>query len=106
VFAALVVGSGARTTIPIGGPICWCWRVGRKAIAVLARQMAAAHLEGGEKGKLRFDRLQLTDAGDGRTGPILTGCSKATSAPSLATGGRMAARGRLADWWTGSRSPE
>ena len=62
----------------------------------LSRQLAAAHLAGGEKGKPRYDFDALTDAAGGHW-HILTGCRKGHVRRALATGGPDAAAAALAD---------
>ncbi|MEO8813984.1 MAG: error-prone DNA polymerase [Mycobacterium sp.] len=62
----------------------------------LSRQLAAAHLAGGEKGRPRFDFDALGDAADGHW-QILTGCRKGHVRHALATGGPDAAATALAD---------
>ena len=62
----------------------------------LSRQLAAAHLAGGEKGKLRYDFDALTEAAGGHW-HILTGCRKGTVRQALSEGGPEAAKRALAD---------
>lgn len=62
----------------------------------LSRQLAAAHLAGGEKGKPRFDIDTLTEAADGHW-HILTGCRKGHVRQALSEGGPDAAARALAD---------
>ena len=62
----------------------------------LSRQLAAAHLAGGEKGKLRYDFEALTEAAGGHW-HILTGCRKGAVRQSLSQGGPEAAKLALAD---------
>ncbi|MCV7030166.1 error-prone DNA polymerase [Mycobacterium sherrisii] len=62
----------------------------------LSRQLAAAQLAGGEKGKLRFDIDTLTEAAGGHW-HILTGCRKGHVRQALSEGGPSAAERALAD---------
>jgi error-prone DNA polymerase len=62
----------------------------------LSRQLAAAHLAGGEKGKPRYDYDALTEAADGHW-HILTGCRKGHVRQALSTGGPDAAAAALVD---------
>ncbi|HEU0191812.1 MAG TPA: error-prone DNA polymerase [Mycobacterium sp.] len=62
----------------------------------LSRQLAAAHLAGGQKGVLRYDLDALADAADGHW-HILTGCRKGHVRRALATGGPDAAAAALTD---------
>ncbi|HUO40134.1 MAG TPA: error-prone DNA polymerase [Mycobacterium sp.] len=62
----------------------------------LSRQLAAAHLAGGEKGKPRYDYDVLTQAAGGHW-HILTGCRKAHVRQALSDGGPEAAGKALAD---------
>ena len=62
----------------------------------LSRQLAAAHLAGGEKGKLRYDFDALTEAAGGHW-HILTGCRKGHVRQALSEGGPDAAERALAD---------
>lgn len=62
----------------------------------LSRQLAAAHLAGGEKGKLRYDFDALTEAAGGHW-HILTGCRKGHVRQALSDGGPDAAARALAD---------
>ncbi len=62
----------------------------------LSRQLAAAHLVGGEKGKPRYDYDALTEAAGGHW-HILTGCRKGHVRQALSTGGPDAAAAALAD---------
>ncbi|EUA06829.1 putative pHP domain protein [Mycobacterium xenopi 4042] len=67
----------------------------------LSRQLAAAHLAGGEKGKPRFDFDALTEAAGGHW-HILTGCRKGHVRQALSDGGRTRPQKRWPTWWTGS----
>ncbi|MDT5218834.1 MAG: error-prone polymerase, partial [Mycobacterium sp.] len=62
----------------------------------LSRQLAVAHLAGGEKGKLSYDFEALTEAAGGHW-HILTGCRKGTVRRALSEGGPEAAKLALAD---------
>ncbi|ETB36241.1 DNA polymerase, partial [Mycobacterium avium subsp. paratuberculosis 10-5975] len=62
----------------------------------LSRQLAAAHLAGGEKGKPRYDLDALTEAAGGHW-HILTGCRKGHVRQALSDGGPDAAARALAD---------
>ena len=62
----------------------------------LSRQLAAAHLAGGEKGKPRYDYDALTEAAGGHW-HILTGCRKGHVRQALSAGGPDAAAAALAD---------
>ena len=62
----------------------------------LSRQLAAAHLAGGEKGRPRYDYDALTEAAGGHW-HILTGCRKGHVRQALSTGGPDAAAAALAD---------
>src|ERR1700733_2732385 len=89
--------SGARTEKPDPpGPHLLVLARGPEGYRRLSRQLAAAHLAGGEKGKLRFDFDALTEAADGHW-HILTGCRKGHVRQALSGGGPDAARRALAD---------
>ena len=62
----------------------------------LSRQLASAHLAGGEKGKPRYDYDALTEAAGGHW-HILTGCRKGHVRQALSDGGPEAAGKALAD---------
>ena len=62
----------------------------------LSRQLAAAHLAGGEKGKPRYDYDALTEAADGHW-HILTGCRKGHVRQALSADGPDAAAAALVD---------
>src|SRR6201991_1885613 len=98
VFGAdLSLGPGARTDDPDPvGPHLLVLARGPEGYRRLSRQLAAAHLAGGEKGKLRFDFDALADAAGGHW-HILTGCRKGHVRSALATGGPEAASAALAD---------
>ncbi len=63
---------------------------GQEGYRRLSRQIAAAHLAGGEKGKLQYDFDALTEAAAGHW-QILTGCRKGHVRKALETGGIDAA---------------
>src|SRR5580693_386291 len=95
--AELSLGSGARTDDPDpAGPHVLVLARGPEGYRRLSRQLAAAHLAGGEKGKLRFDFDALADAAGGHW-HILTGCRKGHVRSALAAGGPDAAVAALAD---------
>jgi error-prone DNA polymerase len=95
--AELSLGPGARTDEPDpAGPHLLVLARGSEGYRRLSRQLAAAHLAGGEKGKLRFDFDALTEAAGGHW-HILTGCRKGHVRRALATGGLDAASAALAD---------
>ncbi len=95
--AELSLGSGARTDDPDpAGPHLLVLARGPEGYRRLSRQLAAAHLAGGEKGKLRFDYDALTEAADGHW-HILTGCRKGHVRSALSAGGPDAASVALAD---------
>jgi error-prone DNA polymerase len=95
--AELSLGSGARTDDPDpAGPHLLVLARGPEGYRRLSRQLAAAHLAGGEKGKPRFDFDALTDAAGGHW-HILTGCRKGHVRRALATGGPDAAAAALTD---------
>jgi len=90
-------GAGARTDDPDpAGPHLLVLARGPEGYRRLSRQLAAAHLAGGEKGKPRFDFDALTDAAGGHW-HILTGCRKGHVRSALAAGGPDAASAALAD---------
>lgn len=62
----------------------------------LSRQISAAHLAGGEKGKPRYDFDTLTEAAGGHW-HVLTGCRKGHVRQALSQGGPEAAEKALAD---------
>ncbi len=62
----------------------------------LSRQLAAAHLAGGQKGRPRYDYDALTEAAGGHW-HILTGCRKGHVRQALSAGGPEAAAAALAD---------
>ncbi|MCW4352485.1 error-prone DNA polymerase [Hoyosella sp. YIM 151337] len=67
---------------------------GQEGYRRLSRQLAEAHLAGGEKGKPRYDIDRLTDAAQGHW-QILTGCRKGHVRKALAHGGPESAEHAL-----------
>ncbi|MBX7455896.1 error-prone DNA polymerase [Mycolicibacterium sp. 3033] len=95
--AELSLGGGSRTDDPDPpGPHLLVLARGPEGYRRLSRQLAAAHLAGGEKGVLRYDYDALTDAAGGHW-QILTGCRKGHVRRALSTGGPDAAAAALAD---------
>ncbi len=95
--AELSLGSGARTEQPDPpGPHLLVLARGPEGYRRLSRQLAAAHLAGGEKGKPRYDFDALTEAAGGHW-HILTGCRKGHVRQALSEGGPDAAGRALAD---------
>ncbi|OBH59005.1 error-prone DNA polymerase, partial [Mycobacterium mantenii] len=95
--AELSLGPGARTEQPDPpGPHLLVLARGAEGYRRLSRQLAAAHLAGGEKGKPRYDVDALTEAAGGHW-HILTGCRKGHVRQALSQGGRPAAERALAD---------
>ncbi|PQM46630.1 Error-prone DNA polymerase [Mycobacterium talmoniae] len=95
--AELSLGSAARTEHPDPpGPHLLVLARGPEGYRRLSRQLAAAHLAGGEKGKLRFDLDALANAAGGHW-QILTGCRKGHVRQALTDGGPDAAATALAD---------
>jgi len=95
--AELSFAPGARTDQPDPpGPHLLVLARGPEGYRRLSRQLAAAHLAGGEKGKPRFDFDALTDAAGGHW-HILTGCRKGHVRQALSEGGPEAAARVLAD---------
>lgn len=95
--AELSLGGGTRTDVPDPpGPHLLVLARGPEGYRRLSRQLAAAHLAGGEKGVLRYDFDALTDAAGGHW-QILTGCRKGHVRQSLSAGGPEAAAAALAD---------
>jgi error-prone DNA polymerase len=89
--------SSARTDQPDPpGPHLLVLARGPEGYRRLSRQLAAAHLAGGEKGRPRYDLDALTEASGGHW-HILTGCRKGHLRRALATGGPDAAATALAD---------
>ncbi len=88
---------GARTEVPDPpGPHLLVLARGPEGYRRLSRQLAAAHLAGGEKGKPRYDFDALTEAAGGHW-HILTGCRKGHVRQALSSGGPDAAGRALAD---------
>ncbi|CAM4409312.1 error-prone DNA polymerase [Mycobacterium senriense] len=95
--AELSLGAGARTEQPDPpGPHLLVLARGAEGYRRLSRQLAAAHLAGGEKGKPRYDVDALTEAAGGHW-HILTGCRKGHVRQALSDGGPAAAERALAD---------
>src|SRR5690349_3040330 len=95
--AELSLGPGARTEQPDPpGPHLLVLARGAEGYRRLSRQLAAAHLAGGEKGKPRYDFDALTEAAGGHW-HILTGCRKGHVRQALSEGGPPAAGRALAD---------
>ncbi len=94
--AELSLGPGARTESPDPpGPHLLVLARGPEGYRRLSRQLAAAHLAGGEKGKPRYDVDALTEAAGGHW-HILTGCRKGHVRQALSRGPEAAERA-LAD---------
>ena len=95
--AELSLSDTARTESPDPpGPHLLVLARGPEGYRRLSRQLAAAHLAGGEKGRLRYDYDTLTEAAGGHW-QILTGCRKGHVRQALSTGGPGAAGDALAD---------
>src|SRR5690349_11463062 len=95
--AELSLGPGARTEQPDPpGPHLLVLARGAEGYRRLSRQLAAAHLAGGEKGKPRYDFDALTEAAGGHW-HILTGCRKGHVRQAFSEGGPEAAATALAD---------
>ncbi len=95
--AELSLGGGSRTDEPDPpGPHLLVLARGAEGYRRLSRQLASAHLAGGEKGKLHYDFDALSEAADGHW-HILTGCRKGHVRQALSTGGPEAAAAALAD---------
>jgi error-prone DNA polymerase len=95
--AELSLGGGARTDVPDPpGPHLLVLARGPEGYRRLSRQLAAAHLAGGEKGSPRYDFDALTEAADGHW-HILTGCRKGHVRQAFSSGGPEAAAEALAD---------
>ncbi|TJZ81616.1 error-prone DNA polymerase [Rhodococcus oryzae] len=87
--------AGSRTGTPDpGGTHLLVLARGREGYRRLSRQLAAAHLAGGEKGKPRYDLDALTEAAGGHW-QILTGCRKGHVRMALDSGGVSAAEAEL-----------
>ena len=101
--AELSLGGGDRTEDPDPpGPHLLVLARGPEGYRRLSRQLATAHLAGGEKGKLRYDYDALTEAAGGHW-HILTGCRKGHVRQAFGHG-RPGSRQqwRWPTWWTGS----
>lgn len=95
--AELSLGNTARTEVPDPpGPHLLVLARGPEGYRRLSRQIARAHLAGGEKGKPRYDYDSLTEAAGGHW-HILTGCRKGHVRQALSNGGPEAAVKALAD---------
>jgi error-prone DNA polymerase len=95
--AELSLSNVARTEHPDPpGPHLLVLARGPEGYRRLSRQIAAAHLAGGEKGKPRYDYDALTEAAGGHW-HILTGCRKGHVRQALSAGGPEAAAEALAD---------
>ncbi|ULE33729.1 error-prone DNA polymerase [Mycobacterium sp. IDR2000157661] len=93
----LSLGGGDRTEDPDPpGPHLLVLARGPEGYRRLSRELAKAHLAGGEKGRLRYDYDELTEAAGGHW-HILTGCRKGHVRQALSTGGPDAAAEALAD---------
>ena len=95
--AELSLAETARTEAPDPpGPHLLVLARGPEGYRRLSRQLAAAHLTGGEKGRPRYDYDALTEAASGHW-HILTGCRKGHVRQALSAGGPEAAGAALAD---------
>ncbi len=95
--AELSLSNTPRTADPDPpGPHLLVLARGPEGYRRLSRQLAAAHLAGGEKGKPRYDYDALTEAASGHW-HILTGCRKGHVRQALSDGGPEAATVALAD---------
>jgi error-prone DNA polymerase len=95
--AELSLGNVARTEVPDPpGPHLLVLARGPEGYRRLSRELAKAHLAGGEKGKPRYDFDELTEASGGHW-QILTGCRKGHVRQALSTGGPEAAESALTD---------
>ena len=95
--AELSLGGGSRTDEPDPpGPHLLVLARGPEGYRRLSRQLASAHLAGGEKGKLHYDFDTLTEAAGGHWN-VLTGCRKGHVRQALSAGGPDAAAVALAD---------
>ncbi len=95
--AELSLSNTARTELPDPpGPHLLVLARGPEGYRRLSRQLSAAHLAGGEKGKPRYDYDSLTEAAGGHW-HILTGCRKGHVRQALSDGGPQAAEAALAD---------
>lgn len=95
--AELSLDATPRTGTPDpGGTHLLVLARGQEGYRRLSRQIAAAHLAGGEKGKPRYDYDALAEAAGGHW-QILTGCRKGHVRSALAAGGPDAAEAALRD---------
>lgn len=95
--AELSLGDGSRTEVPDPpGPHLLVLARGAEGYRRLSRQISAAHLAGGEKGKPRYDYDAVTAAAGGHW-HILTGCRKGHVRQALSAGGPDAAEKAMAD---------
>ncbi len=95
--AELSLGGGDRTEEPDPrGPHLLVLARGPEGYRRLSRQLASAHLAGGEKGVLRYDFDSLSEAAGGHW-HILTGCRKGHVRQALSDGGQEAAEKALTD---------
>lgn len=95
--AELSLGDTPRTENPDPpGPHLLVLARGPEGYRRLSRQLAAAHLAGGQKGRPRYDYDSLTEAAGGHW-HILTGCRKGHLRQALSAGGPEAAEKALAD---------
>jgi len=95
--AELSLSNTARTERPDPpGPHLLVLARGPEGYRRLSRELARAHLAGGEKGVLSYDLDTLTEAAGGHW-HILTGCRKGHVRQALSTGGSDAAATALAD---------
>lgn len=95
--AELSLSNTARTEVPDPpGPHLLVLARGPEGYRRLSREIARAHLAGGEKGKPHYDYDALTEAAGGHW-QILTGCRKGHVRQALSAGGPEAAQRALAD---------
>ncbi|HKP42633.1 error-prone DNA polymerase, partial [Mycobacterium sp.] len=95
--AELSLGGGDRTEVPDPqGPHLLVLARGPEGYRRLSRELAKAHLAGGEKGVLHYDYDALTEAAGGHW-HVLTGCRKGHVRQALSSGGPEAAGKALAD---------
>ena len=95
--AELSLSNTVRTEDPDPpGPHLLVLARGPEGYRRLSRQLAAAHLAGGEKGRPLYDYDTLTEAAGGHW-HILTGCRKGHVRQALSTGGPEAGAEALAD---------